>query len=81
MALLFMLLTFGEGWKGHIVLPLSVRLQFVFKFFTCSYPSPLDIFLVMPPTLKKLEGHIASGSFICPSVCPCITLLDALHNF
>ena len=22
----------------------------------------------MPPTPKKLEGHIASGTFVCPSV-------------
>ena len=31
----------------------------------------------MPPTSKKLEGNIASGLFVRPSV----TLFDALHNF
>ena len=29
--------------------------------------------IIMPPTSKKLEGHIASWSFICPFV----TLFDA----
>ena len=33
--------------------------------------------LVMPPTSKKLEGHIASGLFVCPSVRPFVTLFDA----
>ena len=31
----------------------------------------------MPPTSKKLEGHIASGTFVRPSVCPSITFFDA----
>ena len=31
----------------------------------------------MPPTSKKLEGHIASGLFVRPFV----TLFDAEHNF
>ena len=35
----------------------------------------------MPPTLKKLEGHIASGSFVCPSVHPSVKLFGAKHNF
>ena len=35
----------------------------------------------MPPTSKKLEGHIASGLFVRPSVRPFVTLFDALHNF
>ena len=30
----------------------------------------------MPPTSKKLEGHIASGLLVCPF----ITLFDAKHN-
>ena len=25
--------------------------------------------LIMPPTSKKLEGHIASGLFVRPSIC------------
>ena len=43
------------------------------------------------PTSKKLEGHIASGAFVRPSVCPfvhsslflmhSITLVKALRNF
>ena len=33
--------------------------------------------LFMPPTSKKLEGHIVSWSFIHPVV----LLFDALHNF
>ena len=40
---------------------------------------PCNIF--MPPTSKKLEGHIASGTFVraCvrPSVCPSVTLFGA----
>ena len=33
--------------------------------------------LFMPPTSKKLEGHIASGLFVRPSVRPFVTLFDA----
>ena len=29
--------------------------------------------LVMPPTLKKLEGHIGLGLSVCLSVCACVT--------
>ena len=28
--------------------------------------------LIMPPTLKKLEGHIAFGLSVCLSVCLCV---------
>ena len=31
-----------------------------------------DVTLVMPPTSKKLEGHIASGLFVCPSIRPSV---------
>ena len=34
-------------------------------------------YLFMPPTSKKLEGHIASGLFVRPSVCPFVTFFDA----
>ena len=33
--------------------------------------------LIMPPTWKKLEGHIASGEFIHLSILLSITLFDA----
>ena len=33
--------------------------------------------IVMPPTSNKLEGHIASGLFVRPSVRPFVTLFDA----
>ena len=37
--------------------------------------------IFMPPTSKKLEGHIASGLFVRPSVIPSVrpfvTLFDA----
>ena len=36
---------------------------------------------VMSPTLKKLEEHIASGSFLRLLVCPFIMFFDAHHNF
>ena len=29
----------------------------------------------MPPTLKKLEGHIAFGLSVCVSVCVCVCVL------
>ena len=49
----------------------------------CVMARVCDIF--MSPTSKKLVGHIASGTFVhaCihPSVCPPVTLFDALHNF
>ena len=35
----------------------------------------------MPPTSKKLEGHIASGLFVRPSFRPFVTLFDAEYNF
>ena len=28
--------------------------------------------LIMPPTLKKLEGHIAFGLCVCVCVCVCV---------
>ena len=31
----------------------------------------------MPPTSKKLEGHIASGTFVRACVRPSVTLFDA----
>ena len=34
-----------------------------------------------PRTSKKLEGHIASGVFVRPSVRSFLTLFDAYHNF
>ena len=41
--------------------------------------------VVMPPTSKKFEGHIASGLFVRPSVLPSarpfVTLFDTWHNF
>ena len=37
----------------------------------------MRISIIMPPTSKKLEGHVASGSFVCLSVHPCVTHLDA----
>ena len=41
-----------------------------------SYPDPLaklaSLTFIMPPTLKKLEGHIAFGLSVCLSVCVCV---------
>ena len=31
--------------------------------------------IIMPPTLKKLEGHIVFGLSVCLSVCVTINLL------
>ena len=39
--------------------------------------SELNLLLIMPPTSKKLEGHIASGLFVRLSIRPFITLFDA----
>ena len=36
--------------------------------------------LIMPPTSKKLEGHIASGKFVRPSVRPCVRPLRLLMH-
>ena len=38
----------------------------------CTVWAYADIFIFS--TLKKLEGHIAFVLFICPSVCPFVTL-------
>ena len=32
-------------------------------------------YIIMPPTLKKLEGHIAFGLSVCVCVCVCVRLL------
>ena len=37
----------------------------------------IEVAMIMPPNSKKLEGHIASGLFVRPSVCPSVTLFDA----
>ena len=34
----------------------------------------------LPPTSKKLEGHIASGLFVCPSVSPSVRLFVMLFD-
>ena len=31
---------------------------------------------IMPPTLKKLEGHIAFGLSVCVSVCVCVLTFE-----
>ena len=38
-----------------------------FRFMDSSIP-----LLFMPPTLKKLEGHIAFGLSVCVCVCVCV---------
>ena len=43
-----------------------------FTVFPC-----LEYCVIMPPTLKKLEGHITSGVFVLPFVLPFVTLFDA----
>ena len=35
-------------------------------------PKNPEITFFMPPTLKKLEGHIAFGLSVCLSVCLCV---------
>ena len=35
----------------------------------------------MPPTLKKLEGHIASGLSVCLSVCVCVCVCVCVLTF
>ena len=40
----------------------------------------LRITVVMPPTLKKIEGHIALGLSVGPSVCPFIFLVGVLKS-
>ena len=32
----------------------------------------IELYLFMPPTLKKLEGHIAFGLSVCLYVCVCV---------
>ena len=36
-----------------------------------------SVVIIMPPTSKKLEGHIASGTFVRACVRPSVTLFDA----
>ena len=37
--------------------------------------------LIMPSTLKKLEGHIAFGLSVCLSVCVCVCACVRLLTF
>ena len=34
---------------------------------------------IMPPTLKKLEGHIAFGLSVCLSVCVCVCVCASVN--
>ena len=36
------------------------------------YTDSIISLIFMPPTLKKLEGHIAFGLSVCLSVCVCV---------
>ena len=49
-------------------------LKFDFCFKTCIIisGSTCSLNFIMPPTLKKLEGHIAFGLSVCLSVCLCV---------
>ena len=37
--------------------------------------------VIMPPTSKKLEGHIASRTFVCACIRPCIRQCIRLLRF
>ena len=52
-------------------LGMSVRIHMVIRSVVASYVIKLALFF-MPPTSKKLEGHIASGLFVRPSVLPSV---------
>ena len=51
--------------------PLSLGVWEGLRFVIVALPG-LFSYLFMPPTSKKLEGHIASGLFVCPSVHPSV---------
>ena len=53
-----------EWWKGLAVLVAGGRREHVSGSSVFALHS-----LFLPPTLKKLEGHIASGAFVYPSFC------------
>ena len=43
--------------------------------------TPMQNTVIMPPTLKKLEGHIAFGLSVCLCVCEWVRLLVTFLNF
>ena len=44
------------------------------NFLSVAWPTGVQL-VFMPPTLKKLEGHIAFGLSVCVCVCLCVCVL------
>ena len=70
-------LSVTQKWWGIIVSHVELLLFHIFIAPFCSHvntsESVIDCshemsILIMPPNSKKLEGHIASGAFVCPSI-------------
>ena len=71
---------------GLLIWVFTADIQFTFCCDTCDVSTLVgmtmhNICIIMPPTSKKLEGHIASGLFVRlsvrPSFRPFVTLFDA----
>ena len=62
----------ANGQIHQIFTELSARDTIMAEYYSLTF-----LFLVMTPTSKKLEGHIASGLFVRSSVRLFVTLFDA----
>ena len=79
--------------RGPLVLVLSCAGSVTVKTIQISRPNIFEptgavaqkinlgtVLFFMPPTSKKLEGHIASGLFVRPSICPSVRPFVTLFN-
>ena len=66
-------------WFSHVYTDTLKLKRFVYAFY-CSY-FPCIILIFMPPTLKKLMGHIAFGASVSAWVRGCVTLFVPTVTF
>ena len=57
------------SFRPWVVLPLFGE---SFRPYFSTMPKSVIWCIIMPPTLKKLEGHIAFGLSVCVCVCVCV---------
>ena len=68
-----------DKWDNHIEVSTFLKICYDtdWKSLTEALPITIHNIFFMPPTSKKLEGHIASGLFVRPYVHLFVTLFDA----
>ena len=53
----------------------DISLHYIVSFEYRCFSLMFILLFIMPPTLKKLEGHIAFGLSVCVSVCLSVCVL------